>query len=278
MKRKSYLLLVVIYIITIVYEYYLNVFVSSDDRSRLGAITQVPLALIPITGSFIGISIAKKWGGFKSRLGKSLYFFSFGCLAWGLGVVGWLFYIYALGRTEVPYPSPADFVYMIAQVTWYIACINMARVVGAQFGLKKKFGWSKVVLGTAFSVTASYLLLLTVARGGVLEAEGFGLRTFFDFYYPIATMLSLTLITVIFLLSRRFLGGMYKKALIVLFAGFIFQYMGDFLYTLSTGDDSYYNGHWSDMLFTTAMMIITTGLVMFDTNTPSLKPNAQEVK
>lgn len=265
MKKKIYWALVALYALTIGYELSLNTIVDIDSRSSVGAITQVPLALIPIIGSSIGLGVARSWGGFKSRLGKAIIFYSLGLLAWGLGVVGWLIYIYILGITEVPYPSPADFVYMFAQIMWYTASIIMARVIGAQYGLKQK-GWIKAIIATIFAVALSYVLLVTVARDGSLEASGFTLGTFFDFYYPIATALSLALTIVVYILARKYLGGLYKKALLVLFAGFIFQFLGDFTYTLTTFNETYYNGHWADVLFTTAMLVLTTGLMMYDPN------------
>lgn len=265
MKYKLFWVLVFIYAATIGYELSLNLLVNESARSDMGAITQIPLAAIPVLGSLIGFSIAKSWGGFKSRLGKATIFYSLGLLAWGSGVIGWLIYIYGLGITEVPYPSPADFIYMLAQIMWYAATLVMARVIGAQYGLKQK-GWLKAIIGSVFAVGLSYVLLVTIAREGQLETSGLTLKTFFDFYYPIATALSLTLTLVTYMLSHKYLGGLYKKALIVLFTGFIFQFFGDFYYTFATNNETYYNGHWSDMLFTTAMLVLTLGLLMFDPN------------
>lgn len=264
MKYKIFWLLIVLYVATIAYELVLNTIIPVDERSDAGAITQIPLAVIPILGSFVGFAVAKSWGGFKSRLGKAVTFYSLGLLAWGGGVVGWLIYIYVLGETEVPYPSPADFVYMLAQIMWYTASIIMARIIGAQYGFKQRHGWLKMLIGSVFAVALSYILLVTVARDGDLSASGLTLRTFFDFYYPIATALSLTLVLVIYLLARKYIGGLYKTALLVLFAGFIFQFFGDFIYTLSTTDETYYNGHWADVLFTTAMLVLTLGLLLYD--------------
>ena len=273
MKYKLFWLLAGIYVVTIAFEFYLNLFVPVEDRSSMGTITQVPLALIPIIGSFIGLSVSRKWGGHKSRLGKAIILYSLGLLAWGSGVVGWLIYIYILKQTEVPYPSPADFVYMLAQILWYAASITMARVIGAQYGFKSASGWIKAILGGIFGVGLSYVLLVTVARDGAFTIDGFTLRTFFDFYYPIATSLSLTLTLVVFLLSGKFLGGKFKKSLLVLFTGFIFQFFGDFYYTYATTRETYFNGHWSDMLFTTAMLVLSLGLILYD---PSQKIVAHE--
>lgn len=265
MKHKIFKILLVIYAVTMAYSLYLNLFIDFESRSSAGAITQLPLALIPIVGSFIGLSVARSWGGLKSKLGKAITFYSLGLLAWGGGVVGWLIYIYILGVTEVPYPSPADFVYMFAQIMWYAGSLYIAGVIGAQHGIKSSLGWVKVVIGSAFAAVLSYLLLVVVARDGSFIIEGFSLQTFFDFYYPIATGLSLALVLVVYFLSRKYLGGIYKKSLLVLFLGFIFQFFGDFLYTYSTLNETYYNGHWADMLFTTAMLTLTLGLLLYDT-------------
>lgn len=264
MKHKIFKFLVALYLLTMAYSLYLNILVSVEDRSSAGAITQFPLALIPIIGSTVGFAVARSWGGFKSRLGKAIIFYSLGLLAWGCGVVGWLIYIYILGRTEVPYPSPADFVYMLAQIMWYTGSLLIAGVIGAQYAIKSRYGWVKAVLASVLAVGLSYLLLVTVARQGSLESTGLSMQTFFDFYYPIATALSLTLVTVVYLLSRKYLGGLYKKSIIVLFVGFIFQFFGDFTYTWTTTIEVYHNGHWADMLFTTAMLTLTWGLLLFD--------------
>lgn len=265
MKHKLFKILLCIYVVTVLYSLFLNLFVPVENRSNAGAITQFPLALIPVVGSFIGFAVARSWGGFKSRLGRAIIFYSLGVLAWGCGVIGWLIYIYVLNQVEVPYPSPADFVYMLAQIMWYAGSLTIAGVIGAQYAIKTRFGWAKALIASLLAVGLSYILLVTVARQGSLEATGLSLQTFFDFYYPIATALSLTLVTVVYLLSRKYLGGIYKKSIIVLFAGFIFQFFGDFIYTWTTTIETYHNGHWADILFTTAMLTLTWGLLLFDT-------------
>lgn len=264
MKHRVFQLLVGLYTVTILYSLYLNLIVDAEKRSSAGAITQIPLALIPIIGAVIGLTVARAWGGFKSKLGRAIAFYALGTMAWGLGVVGWLIYIYVLGEVEVPYPSPADFVYMFAQVMWYAGSLTVAGVIGAQYGIRSQYGWLKLAVGSVGAVALSYLLLIIVARDGSIETEGFTLQTFFDFYYPIATALSLTLVSVVYILSRKFLGGIYRKAMIILFVGFVFQFFGDFLYTLTTNNETYHNGHWADMLFTTAMMLLSFGIARFD--------------
>lgn len=255
-----------LYMATIGYELVLNIIGGSVEmKSSVGAVTQIPLALIPLVGSVSGFIVAFQWGGLRTRLGRALVFYSIGIMSWGLGVVIWLWYIYVVKNTEVPYPSVADYVYMLAQVFWYLGTLSISGVIGANFGLKSKYSLLKILSTSLVGVILSYVLLVTIARGGevVSDTSGSFLKTFFDYYYPIATSLSLTLTLGIYFLARKYLGGVYRTALLVIFFGFFVQFLGDFLYSYSTRAETYFNGHWSDILFTTAMLVLSVGVSMY---------------
>src|SRR3989344_9381414 len=63
--------------------------------------------ILALVGGAAGIGIAAKWGGFKSLMGKSVMFFSFGLLAQALGQFVYSIYFFWLDQ-EVPYPSLGD--------------------------------------------------------------------------------------------------------------------------------------------------------------------------
>src|SRR4051812_45188649 len=67
--------------------------------------------LIALTGSLYTIFfVARKWGGYKSVIGKSLIFISLGLLSQWFGLQIWTYYNLIL-KIEVPYPSFADIGY-----------------------------------------------------------------------------------------------------------------------------------------------------------------------
>ena len=253
---KLQVFLVLMFIATICYEFYLNLF-AVGDKGELGAPTQITLSLIPVCGALYGLYNARKWGGLKTVLGKTLTFLSLGTLSWGLGVGIWLIYIYVLGIVDVPYPSVADFVYMLSQVFWSVGTLSLAGAIGAKYTLRSKKGKWLLVVVPLLCMAFSYYLLITVARNGSIELNTDAMKTFFDFYYPIGTAVSLAIVAAIYVLAHEYLGGFYKNTIYILFLGFLVQYFGDFLYTLSTNNETYFNGHWTDVLFTTSMFLLS---------------------
>ncbi len=60
--------------------------------------------LVALVGAIIGYTGARKWGGFKTVLGKSLMFFSIGLFAQEAGQLIYTYYVYG-ANIQIPYPS-----------------------------------------------------------------------------------------------------------------------------------------------------------------------------
>jgi hypothetical protein len=177
--------------------------------------------------------------------------------AWGLGMLCWLAYIFFLNQETVPYPSLGDFFFLFIQPFSFIGVLALGRVIGVQFGFRKKDGKLLLLLIPLVSAMVSYVLLYVVARGGMITIENDWMPAFFDFYYPIVTSIGLSLVAVIFVLSRGFLGGKYRFIIYLLFIGLLFQYFGDFWYTYSNNNGTYFNGYWPDVLYTCGLFLIS---------------------
>ena len=105
MNKKS-LLLIVIYLLAAIF-WLILMLKTGFAASRGGYYLQIFLFAIPFVGSIIGFSNAKKWGAFKSSVGRAITFLSLGTLTWAIGMLIWNYYIF-LAQVEVPYPSLAD--------------------------------------------------------------------------------------------------------------------------------------------------------------------------
>ena len=111
----------------------------------------------------------------------------------------------------------------------------------------------------------SYYLLVIVARGGSIGvADSELLKLFFDFAYPIGDVVVLTLATLIYGLSYVYFGGVYKKAIYTILFGFVLMYVADFTFSYTTTLGTWYPADWVDLLFTTAILVLTLGVNMFD--------------
>lgn len=223
------------------------------------------LGFIPVLGGINGLFIANRWGFFKSAVGRAVIYLSLGLIAWGLGT-----YVYSgiynlILQIEVPYPSFADIGYVLAIPLWAIGMIELSRATGAKYGLRSSRGKMLLLIIPALVVAVSYYLLIVVARAGSFT---FGdtaiLKIILDLAYPIGDVLILTFTTLIYGLSYKYFGGIFKKAIYIILLGFVVMYFADFSFSYTTTLGTWYPGDWDDLLFTTAMLSLSIGVALLD--------------
>ena len=247
------LILTLVYIVTLAFWVILTI-KTGHSVHPAGLYLQLVLFLIPFLAAIAGFKNAKAWG--KSAVGKAVNFLSLGTLTWSLGMLAWNYYIF-LADVEVPYPSLADVFFILSWPLWTLGIINLSKATGVKFALRQVKGKILIVIVPILAVIASYYMLVVVARGGVIELDGSsGWKLFFDLFYPIGTAVILTLALTFFSLSRDYLGGIYKKPITILILGFLANYLSDFTFSLTTTSGTYFNGHFVDILFLTAMYFI----------------------
>jgi two-component system, sensor histidine kinase PdtaS len=244
---------------------------TGHSSHEAGLYLQMVLFIVPFLGSIFGIRNAESWGGLKSAVGKAVMFLSLGTLTWSLGMLAWNYYIF-IAMVEVPYPSLADVFFILSWPLWALGVFFLSKATGVKFALRQAKGKAIIVAVPLLAAAASYYLLVVVARGGVLELDGTnGWKLFFDLFYPIGTAVILAMALTFFSLSMDFLGGLYKKPITILILGFIVNYLADFTFSLTTTSGTYFNGHFVDMLFLTAMYFIALSLSIMS---PKLKAAA----
>ncbi|MBI2008161.1 hypothetical protein HYS82_00715 [Candidatus Amesbacteria bacterium] len=87
----------------------------------------------------------RKWGGFKSAIGKGISFLGLGLLGQGFGLLIWTYYNLVL-QVEIPYPSLADIGYFALIPFYTLAMVNFAKASGVKFALRTLRGKLLVVL------------------------------------------------------------------------------------------------------------------------------------
>lgn len=227
---------------------------------------QFAFGLIPLLGGFAGLVRANEWGLFKSKVGIALTSISLGLITWGIGQMFWSIYYNIILNVEIPYPSLADVGYIMSWPFWAIGIVHLSRATGAHSSLKNITGKLLLFIVPIALILVSYYLLIIVARAGTLTdfSEGY-LKIFFDLSYPIGDVVILTLATLIFGLSINYLGGKYRISILTLLLGFVVNYIVDFAFSYTTTAETYYNGHWVDLLFPTAMTLIAIAVNNFST-------------
>lgn len=277
-QNPFFRILVSLYVITVIFWLTLIFLiqysiVNESTIQFLRLVTQIPLAIIPLAGGIFGLKNSIAWGGIQSRMGRSSLLLSLGLISWGCGMVFWNYYVF-FTNIEIPYPSFADFGYILGLVFFVIGISSLYRIVGVRFALRNKKGKFIFFLIPIIAILFSVYLLVNVARGGVLidNSEGY-LKLFIDILYPLGDVVILTITSLIYFLSKNLLGGVYKNPIRILFLGFLVFFISDFLFSYTTTQETYFNGHFVDFLFTTTMFILSTGLLMFNPDILNSKEN-----
>ena len=221
-------------------------------------------SLVPFVVGFFSLFLSKSWGGIKSSVGRSVFFLSLGSFCWGLGSMIWSYFNFFLS-VSAPYPSIADLGFLLGSVFWSAGILSLTRATGARSGLRRAHGRVLLLLIPITITVLSYYLLVYVARGGVLsDSFEASLKLFFDLAYPLSDVVILTIALVIFSLSINYLGGKFKPTILILLLGFAVMYLADFTFSYTTTVGTFYNGGFGDLLFATALFLISYGTLGFN--------------
>lgn len=243
--------------------YWVGLQIKGSTDLTINLFYSFTLNTLSFMGGVFGVFVSLRWGGFRSILGRGLLLMSLGLISWGaLGGYVWSYYNFILHQ-EIPYPSLSDVGFLGAVPLWAIGMFFLAKATGVKYGLKNRAGKAYLFLLPILSFLASYYLLVTVARHGSVSDGGSSIKVFFDFAYPIGDVAIITIALLIFGLTLKLLGGLYRQPIHLLLAGFIGMFFADMAFSYSTTVETYYNGNYADLLFTIGLFLIGFGITSF---------------
>ncbi len=213
---------------------------------------------VALIGGINGLYISKRWGGWKSLVGKGIIFFSLGLLGEFFGQTAWSYYN-VIAKLAVPYPSIADIGYFSIIPFYSLGMICFARAAGAKFTLKTMKGKSIAIIIPVIMVTVSYFLFLRNIKDTFTLVNA--LTVFLDYGYPVGEAITISIALTTYLLSRKLLGGKMKNRILFLIFALIAQYITDttFLYQATVG--TYYNAGIVDLMYLSSFAIMSLGLI-----------------
>lgn len=233
----------------------------------------IGMTILPILGGLLGIQKSQLWGGWKSAIGKSLITLSCGLISWGCGMIIWNYYLF-FTNTQVPYPSLADFFFILIWILWTHSMVQISKATGAKYGFRKIGGKTLALILAIAVVLLSYYLLFKIARQGQLDLTGSLLSNLLAFLYPLGDISILLTSVLVLGLSYKFLGGQYRMPVLILFAGFILNYVADIIFVFTTTQGTYFNGHISDFLYVVMLFILSMGISKMD---PAILQNNKKI-
>ena len=242
---------------------FLTVFAGFKHNQTYGYIFNFSYAFVPLFASLYGFKIAKRWGMFKSSLGKAIISFSISLFFWAIGELIWAYYNFFL-NSNVPYPSWADAAYVLTYPFLAAGLIYLGQAMYVKLVLRKLGGKIFLFVVPLAVIASSWYFLVDIARGGSITSGGGPLTVFFDVAYPTGDALILAMAFLIFGFSFLSLGGRYKWPILFTLTGVVLEYIADFAFSYTTTVNTYYNGDWVDFIYLLSLALMCLGITTFD--------------
>lgn len=200
----------------------INIFVIGGDQFviTLSDVLPIPLAILT---AFFALNLWRKFDYQSS--GRTLWGLLFlGWVMWALGEL--LYFIFSLSIKEVPYPSMADFFYIVGYLPFVIGLISYIRETPRRFSRIKVY----LIVFTYIVIIASvftFVILPLIQNGDPASP----LTTLLDAAYPIGDLLLLLL--VVWLLFDYYVRSS-SVGWVLLIIGFVLMTFADMMYSYTT--------------------------------------------
>ncbi|HET7099361.1 MAG TPA: hypothetical protein VFI61_03965 [Patescibacteria group bacterium] len=242
-------------------------YTSGYKQHPLGVYTQIPLIVMPLFTGMFGLTRVRLWGGFKTLMGQAMFGLSLAAVIFGIGFLIWTFYIFS--GIAFPFPSLADYVFVWFSPVWAFGLIQLSRVIGASAGIraikalsKEKIIFLIVIIGA--SALSYYVSIAIAGKSQIPESPQTSGQIIFNAIYNYQTIFHLILLSGAYILSRNYLGGIYKSTILILFAGFILHYLAVVFFAYTTITLTYFNGNIADIFYTLAEYFQCLGILNLD--------------
>lgn len=256
LKNKLQIILTIVYLVFVGWWISFQSVVSQQGVSvqRFGA----TYGVVALIGGLIGLTASRKWGGYKTVLGRALLVYALGLLAQEAGQIIYTCYIYG-AKIQIPYPSWGDAAYFGSVLLYIYATILLCKAVGVRFSLQRKTYKLVAFIVFAAILSTSYFVFLHHHQYDWHKP----LTVFLDLGYPLGQAIYISLAVTAYLLSRRMLGGIMRTGILIIILALVVQYISDFTFLYQSSRGTWQAGHWNDLSYLTAYFILATAMVNF---------------
>ncbi len=235
---------------------YLELFVSPESPIR--GYYSLTYGIVAGFGGIVGLIVAKKWGGRKSYVGKSLIFFSLGLLFQFLGQNTYSIQ-YLIDGIENSYPSYGEIFFVSTIPSYILGVWYIAKASGSWESLKSaKVKLLSTVLPALMVITSYYFFV----KGTMEEGQSL-LISALNFTYPMGQAIFVSMAIMAYFLSNKFLGGIMKRRVIFILAALVFQYIADTVFLYKSIYGTFYMADFTEFLFAISYAIMTFSFLDF---------------
>ncbi len=228
--------------------------------------------LMALYGACVGIATSRLWGGFRSLIGRSLLMFSFGLLAQEFGQITYSAYTY-LFKVEIPYPSIGDIGYFGSILFYIYAVLLLIKATSVKVSISSLRSKLWMVLTPMVLLAFSYFEFLKEYEVDWAQP----LVVALDFGYPLGQAIYIALAILTFILSKKYLGGLIKPAILTLLTALCIQYIADFSFLYQVSRETWRTAGINDFTYLVSYFVMTVALLRFRTVINSLRVEQRSV-
>jgi hypothetical protein len=212
--------------------------------------------LMALVGGIIGIATSRKWGGYKSLMGRAILFLSLGLFLQTFGQISNSIYNVFL-KVEIPYPSLGDIGFFGSVIAYLYGAFCLLKTSGSKFSFRLVQNKIWAVIIPLVILLSSYYLFL---KGYEFDWTN-KLKIFLDFGYPFgqATYISIALLA--FMTSRKILGGLMRKPILFFLLALAFDYLADFIFLYQVSHGTWVTGGINDYEYFVSYFVMTLAII-----------------
>ncbi|MHB1330910.1 MAG: hypothetical protein ACYCY6_03010 [Minisyncoccota bacterium] len=253
---SSYLFPIIVFVFfsfTWLYIQQFEVLASRDIRQLWGHTYWI----LPVFGGISGLYISKRWGGYRSLLGKAITILSIGLLFQSFGQIYSSYYVYFYDVESPPYPAIGDIGFFGSVLVYTYGVILLSKLSGVHFSLRKIYNKIWMFIVPISLISLSYVLFLKGYEFDLVSKT----QILLDFGYPLGQAFYVSIAIFSLLVSWNWLGGVLKKPIMFLIFALIFQSLSDFVFIFQAISGSWYVGGINDLMYLTSYFLMTMALI-----------------
>jgi len=213
--------------------------------------------ILPLFGGIAGLFISKRWGGWKSLLGKTIIVLSVGLLFQTFGQLWSSYYVFTNDVESPPYPAIGDIGFFGSVLIYIYGVVLLSKLSGFKFSIRKVHNKVWAFLIPVLMLGLAYYMFL---RGYEFDWSN-KVQVLLDFGYPLGQAFYVSVAILSLLVSRNFLGGILKKPIWYLIVALIVQSLSDFVFIFQAIAGSWYVGGFNDMMYLLSYFLMTLALI-----------------
>lgn len=252
--RSSYLILIALFIFIFFSFWWVLLQLFIDKNNFMYLIFSATYGLVALYGGICGIHTARKWGGFKTQMGKAVYAFSFGLFAQVFGQIVYSYYA-LFQHIPAPYPSIGDIGFS-GTIPFYIwGALLLAESSGIKISIRSFRKKIMALIVPIIMLTTTYILFLQDYKFDWSNL----IKTFIDFGNPLGETVYISIAIIIFIFSRNILDGIMRSKASLLLLALVAQFLADSIFLYKP--DAFYPGNYMDLIYLASYFIMTLALL-----------------